>query len=120
MTVKTRSSIWNANVLTAGAANETSGTTDLSSAYPSLVTITITNGATGPTVGATVSVQVACDSGGTVWGEIFTFTAATTNNLVTRKAYEIPIGAQGLRLVAGGNTAQDVTINADVSVVNAV
>ena len=120
MTVKTRSSIWAANILTAGAGNETSSTVDLSGKYPSLVTITITNGATGPTIGASVSVQVACDTGGTVWGEIFTFTAATTNSLVTRKAYEIPIGAQALQLVAGGNTDQDVTINADICTVDAV
>ena len=57
--VKSRSAIWTAQVLTAGAGNTSASWIDLSTVYGAQVDIKLTNGATGPTVAAQVQVLVA-------------------------------------------------------------
>lgn len=121
---KSRTSIWSAQTLTAGAGNTSSSWIDLSSVYSALVDIVLTNGATGPTVAAQVQIQVAADYnagsptlitqlGGPLVG-------LTSNNGVAYFPIEIPAGAAALRLVAGSNTAQNVTVDADISKVTAI
>ena len=55
---KSRTSIWSAQILTAGAGNTSSSWIDLSSAYGAQLDIKLTNGATGPTVAAQVKIDV--------------------------------------------------------------
>src|SRR5438105_254189 len=59
---KTRTSIWSAQTLTAGAGNTTSSAVNINTSFECQVNIKLTNGATGPTVAAQVQVQVANDT----------------------------------------------------------
>src|ERR1044072_2116917 len=56
---KSRTSIWSAQSLTAGAGNTTSSWVGLSTTLGSVIDISLTNGATGPAVPAQVEGQVA-------------------------------------------------------------
>lgn len=80
---------------------------DNTSAYGGVVTCRITNGATGPTVGADFVVYV-----GSVTGETREFsrqTADASNNAVTDFAVEVPPGAMFVNVTITGNTGQSVT-----------
>lgn len=116
--VATGATSWTAMTLTASAADVTSDALDLRTGYGAIVQIKITNGATGPTVPAQCIVQTSADN-----STYFAFTAplvaGTTNSASYTWAVEIPIGVMYLKLVAGSNTAQDVTITADISNVTA-
>jgi hypothetical protein len=120
MSTKTRTAIWTAQSLTAGAGNTTSSAVDLADGYGAALNIKLTNGATGPTVAAQVQIEVSNDNsswfkhGGPLVG-------ATGNNAVSEwGGIEIPIGVKYLRLVAGSNTGQAVTVDADISEVTAI
>lgn len=121
---KSRTSIWSAQTLTAGAADTNSSWLDLSAVYGAQVDFVLTNGATGPTVAAQVQVQVAADYNGgsptlvTKYGG--PAVGLTSNNGVAYFSVEIPVGVAALRLVAGSNTAQNVTVDADISKVTAL
>lgn len=118
---KSRVSLWSSQTLTAGAGNTTSSLSDLTGSYGTQVDISITNGSTGPTVAAQCQIQVAADSGGTLvvnYGG--PLVASTSNSAVTSWSIELPIGVGSVQLVAGSNTAQNVTINADFSKVTAL
>lgn len=118
---KSRTSIWSAQTLTAGAGDTTSSAQNLTAVYESQVDIKITNGATGPTIPAQCQIQVAADSGGTLYVNFGgPLVSNTGNNVVTSWSIDIPIGVASLQLVAGSNTAQNVTINADISTVTAI
>lgn len=121
---KSRSSIWSAQTLTAGAGNTNSSWIDLSAVYGSLIDIKLTNGATGPTVPAQVQVQVAADYNAGSPTLITNFggpcVSTSVNSDVQYFSVEIPIGAEAVRLVAGSNTAQNVTVDADISTVTAL
>jgi hypothetical protein len=121
---KTRTSIWAAQTLTAGAANTNGSWIDLSAVFESQIDIKLTNGATGPTIAAQVQVQVADDYnagsptlvvnyGGALVGGV-------ANSEVDYFSVTIPIGVAAVRLVAGSNTAQNVTVDADISKVTAI
>ena len=121
---KSRTSIWSAQTLTASAADTNGAWIDLSAGYGALVDIKLTNGGTGPTVAAQVQVQVtanynagsptlATNFGGALIG-------STANSAVSQFSVEIPIGAAAVRLVAGSNTGQNVTVDADISQVTAI
>jgi hypothetical protein len=114
---KARTSLYAAQVLTAGAGDTTSAAQNISAAYGGLLDITLTNGATGPTVAAQVRVQVANDTSGTLWTDLTTFVAGTANNGVYFFSVELPIGAQAFRLISGSNITNNVTLNADFSLV---
>jgi hypothetical protein len=121
---KVRTAIWASQTLTASAGNTTSSWIDLSGGYGAQVNFRLTNGSTGPTIPAQVQVQVAnnwnagsptlaMNFGGPCVGDI--------NNLFTRDfSVEIPPGVEALRLVAGSNTGQNVTVDADVSNITAL
>lgn len=121
---KSRSSIWSAQTLTAGAGNTTSSWIDLSAVYASQVDIALTNGGTGPTVVAQVQVQVANDYNAGSPTLIASYGGAmlgsSTNSAVTYFSVDLPIGIEAVRLVAGSNTGQNVTVDADISKVTAL
>lgn len=77
----------------------------------------ITNGATGPTVAATVQVEVSPN--GTDWYSYGDpITGSTVANAVVSGVVQLP--AQGFRYVrisAGGNTVQNVTVDAHLVIV---
>lgn len=118
---KSRTSLASGVTLTAGAGNTTSSAVDLSAGYGAQVDIKLTNGATGPTVAAQVQIQVANDSGGTLYTNFGgPLVGSTTNSAVTQWSVQIPIGVASLQLVSGSNTAQNVTLDADISNVTAI
>jgi len=118
---KARTSIWAAQVLTAGAANITSAAVDLSTGYGAQVDIQLTNGATGPTVAAQVQVQVAADVAGTLFVNYGgPLVGGVANSGVSSWSVELPLGVTRVRLVAGSNTVQNVTVDADISNVTGI
>lgn len=118
---KSRTSLHASTTLTAGAGNTTSSSVDLSTGYGAVVDIQLTNGGTGPTIAAQVQVQVATDSGGTLWVNYGgALVGSTTLSVVSSWSVEIPIGAAAVRTVSGSNTGQAVTLSADVSQVTAI
>jgi hypothetical protein len=118
---KTRTVIWLAQNLISGAANLTSASINLSAAFEANLDIKLTNLSTGPTIPAQVQIQVANDAAGTLWtsyGGAFVGTSA--NSDVQYFSVTIPIGVAAIRLVAGSNTGQNVTADADISIVTAI
>ena len=121
---KARTSIWSGQTLTAGAGNTTSSVIDLSATFESQIDIKLTNGGTGPTVAAQVQVVVAnnynagsptllTNYGGALVG-------STTNSAVSYFSVTIPIGVAAVELIAGSNTGQNVTVDADISSVTGI
>lgn len=118
---KARTSIWSGQTLTAGAGNTSSSVINLTGTFESQINIKLTNGATGPTVPAQVQVVVGNDAtptlatnyGGALVG-------STTNSAVSYFSVTIPIGVESVQLVAGSNTGQNVTVDADISSVTAI
>jgi hypothetical protein len=112
--------IWSSQTLTASAGDTTSSAVVLDDGYGAAVSIKLTNGATGPTIAAQVQIQVSQDNsewydfGGPLVGD-------TANSaVVSWGGIEVPIGVEYLRLVAGSNTGQNVTVDADISEVTAL
>jgi hypothetical protein len=117
---KTRTSLWSAVTLAAGTPN-TSSSINLSAAFEAHLSLRITNGATGPTLPAQFQIQVANDSGGTLFvNHGGALVGTSTNSDVIDFSVEIPIGVAAVQVVASGNTAQSVTINGDISVVSGI
>lgn len=117
---KVATAIFNSQTLTAGAGDTTSSAVTLDDGYGAAMGIKLTNGAIGPTVSAEVQIQVSADNsewynfGGPLIG------SAGNNDVNSWGGIEIPIGVEYLRLVAGSNTGQNVTVDADISEVTAV
>lgn len=97
---------------------------DLRTAFGGLLTVKLTNGATGPTAQAVAYVMAAHDSGtlpatgaaGAVWKTIAVLGGGgTANSAVTELAYEVPPGAMHLQVEISGNTGQAVTAEAFLS-----
>ena len=114
---------------TSNAAGSTArGTADLRTAQGGLLTIKITNGATGPTVPATVNILIAHDAGATPtaaaagadWKTIWSFAASTGNNVITEQSITIDPGVMHLEVEVTGNTAQAVTCEAYLSEITSV
>ncbi len=118
---KVRTSIASAVTMTAGAGNVTSTAVDLSTGYGAQADIQLTNGATGPTVPAQVQVQVAADVSGTLFVNFGgPLVGTSTNSAVSSWSVELPIGVARVRLISGSNTAQAVTLDADLSQVTGI
>jgi len=118
---KTRTSINSATTMTAGAGDVNGTAQDLTGSYGAQLDIKLTNGATGPTVGAQVQVQVAADAGGTLWVNFGgALVGPTSNNGTASWSLDLPIGVAAVRLVSGSNTGQAVTLDADISKVTAI
>jgi hypothetical protein len=92
-----------------GAGSTTTGTAlDISTKYGLGVTAQVTNGATGPTVACTFSLEVSNDN--SVWRTYFSATAATGNSVVTNWALNLGPEWLYVRSKFTGNTAQAVTV----------
>jgi hypothetical protein len=95
------------------------GSKSMSTAMGGLLTGKITNGGTGPTVQATLTVHVAHDvsgsdpstaAAGTVWKMLAgPFGGGTTAGAVSEWAIEIPLAAAAVQAEFSGNTGQNVT-----------
>lgn len=117
---KTRTSLWSGQSLSAGGSNVNSSWIDLSAVDEAQVNFRLTNGATGPTVAAQVQIQVANDynAGSPTLPVNYggAFIGVTPNSGVS--SWSVPLMGEGIaavRLVAGGNTGQAVTVDADIS-----
>jgi hypothetical protein len=125
---KARTSIWAAQSIAAGTAAPPSGTNstwiDLSGTFESQIDLRMTNGGTGPTVALSVVVQVANDynAGAPTLPTFFggALVGGVTNSEIDYFSVTIPIGTAAVRLCAGGNTGQAVTVDADISRVTAI
>lgn len=116
---KAVTAIWSSQTLTAGAGDTTATAVTLDDGYGAALHVKLTNGATGPTVAAQVEIQVSADN--SEWYEMATLIGGTANSGVySWGGIEIPIGVEYLRLVAGSNTGQNVTVDADISEVTAL
>lgn len=114
-------------LIAAGTSNavgsSTRGTADLRTAQGGLLTVKVTNGATGPTVPATVNILVAHDAGatptagaaGSDWKTIWSFAASTGNNAITEQCITIDPAVMHVEVEVTGNTAQAVTCEAFLS-----
>ena len=110
------------------AGSTTRGTADLRTAQGGLLTVKVTNGATGPTVPATVNILVAHDAGatptaasaGSDWKTIWSFAASTGNNVVTEQSITIDPAVMHVEVEVTGNTAQAVTCEAFLSEITSV
>lgn len=115
-------------LIAAGTSNAVSpaatrGTADLRTAQGGLLTVKVTNGATGPTVPATVNILVAHNAGATPaagaagadWKTIWSFAASTGNSVVTEQSVTIDPAVMHVEVEVTGNTAQAVTCEAILS-----
>lgn len=111
---------------TSNAAGATTrGTLDTESAYGGLLTIKITNGATGPTVACTCNILVAHNaslpaaaSRGADWKTIYTLGGSLVANDITEFSMPIDIAVMALEVEFTGNTGQAVTVEAQFSEVS--
>lgn len=103
----------------ASATNTAGSTTtgswiDITACITAVVLAKITNGGTGPTVACTCSIDLSPDNGSTVYaGAGGSFTAGTTSSTTYTGAFDVT-GNMYFRTVFSGNTAQSVTVQADV------
>ena len=106
------------------AGSTTRGTADLRSAQGGLLTVKLTNGATGPTVAATCNIMIAHTIGetpaaasrGADWKTIWSFTGSTANNaIVESPPIELGPGVMHVCVEAAGNTGQAVVCEALLS-----
>lgn len=90
------------------AGNTASGVFDLHTALGGLLTVRITNGATGPTVAPTVTINVSNDN--SVFRKFASAQADTGNSTVTDFTFQIPSSVLYAQVSITGNTAQAVTV----------
>lgn len=110
------------------AGSTTRGTVDLRTASGGMLTIKLTNGATGPTVQATANVLIAHNAGATPtaasagadWKTIWAIGGGTANNLVTEQSMAVDAGVMHLEVEVTGNTGQAVTCEAYLSELTSV
>ncbi|MCB1948796.1 hypothetical protein [Nitrosomonas sp.] len=111
------------------AANGTTrGTIDLRSAdYGAHISMTITNGSTGPTDQCEGRVLVAYNDGATPaaagagadWKTIFVFSGGVDANAVTEMPFNVDAAIQHLEVEFTGNTGQAVTVEAVMTTLSA-
>lgn len=121
---KNRTALWSGQTLTAGAGDTNSPWIDLTGAYAAVVDMILTNGAAGPTVPAQIQVQIAADYNGGSPSQVTKLggpcMGTSTNNDIQHFVVELPAAAAAVRLVAGSNTGQNVTVDADLSRITAL
>lgn len=94
----------------AAAATTTGSAVDLTTALGGTLTAKITNGATGPTLPASLFIEVSEDNSN--WKLFRQYTALLGNSIVTEFAVEVPASVMYIRSRFSGNTAQGVTVEA--------
>lgn len=105
------------------AGATTRGTLDLRTAQGGLLTLKMTNGATGPTVQCQANILAAHNSGatpaaaaaGTDWKTLWSVGGGTTANVITEQSMEVGPGVMHLEVEFTGNTGQAVTVEAYMS-----
>ena len=118
---KATTAIWSSQTLTAGAGDTTSAVLNLTDGYGGTLNIKLTNGATGPTLPAQVLIQCSEDNFTEAYDVGDALVGLTGNSaVISWGMIVIPPGTQYLRLVAGSNTDQNVTVDADFSEVTGV
>ena len=112
-----------ARTIVASASNAAAGTKrgaiDLRGKMGGLLSVKVTNGATGPTAPCVVTVSHAVNDGSTPatgavgadWKRMYTFAGTTGNSEVSDWPIDIP-PVQHLQVEFSGNTAQAVTVEA--------
>lgn len=118
--VKTARTVFASATVTAGAPSR--GRQDLQTAMGGVLTMKITNGATGPTIACQANVliahnatQPAAASAGADWKTVAVFVAGVTNNGVYEFVYDVAPSVMGIEVEFTGNTAQNVTAEAFMS-----
>lgn len=116
-----------ATIIAAGTSNGVGATTrqviDLRSMYGGILTVNITNGATGPTIQSVANVLVAHNSGatpaagaaGTDWKTIASWGGGTANSSVSEWSMVIDPAICHLEIEVTGNTGQAVTCEAYIT-----
>lgn len=110
----------------ASASNSAGGTTtgswiDVTGAYSVSVEAKITNGGTGPTLAASVAIDLSPDNGTTVYAAAGgKKVAGTTNSATYTFLFSLPPDTMYLRAVFTDNTGQAVTVQADVTKITAI
>lgn len=104
-----------ARTFQSSATNTAGGTTtgatfDLRTSYGCLLTATITNGSSGPTVACDFVVQVSNDNFSSDTKEVFRATSDKSNSASTTFSFEIPATVMYARSVFTGNTLYNVTV----------
>jgi hypothetical protein len=102
-------------IIAAGSNNTSGGTTtgtvvDLTTKYGGLLTVKITNGATGPTVAASAYVYTSHDNSN--FKTMTVLQSNLGNNAVSEFAMDIPPAVMYLRVDVKDNTGQTVTCEA--------
>lgn len=115
---KTTNVLFNDQSLSAGGGDQTASQA-MTTGYGGLLSIKLTNGATGPTVPAQAQVNFSHDNSNW-YNEGGALVGLTDNNGVISWNLEIPIGVKNVQVVAGSNTGQAVTIRAEVTDVTAI
>lgn len=98
------------------------GTIDLSAVHGGIVTMKITNGATGPTVQCEGRVLIShadtlptAASAGADWKTVWRFGGGITANAVTEQSFQFGPEVRHLEVEFTGNTGQAVTVEAIAS-----
>lgn len=119
-------------LVAAATSNAAAGTTravlDLRTAQGGLLTMKITNGATGPTVPCEGIVLVAHTSGATPaaasagadWKTLWKFNGGVTANVITEQSMAVDPSVMHLEVEFTGNTGQAVTVEAYLSEITSV
>lgn len=105
------------------AGATTRGTVDLRTALGGLLTMKITNGATGPTLQCQCNILAAHNEGatptaasaGSDWKTLCSFGGGTASTVSTEQSFDVPQGVQHLEVEFTGNTGQAVTVEALLS-----
>lgn len=113
---KTTVSVWDGQTCTAGVLTESSYV-DLTGSYSATAFFSLTNGATGPTDAARISVQIGVDednSGSADAAYDFSgwYRVGTTANATNTWSVDIPAGAEYVKFYVFEHTGQDVTADA--------
>lgn len=115
MAITLTASVFHNNAtLTAGAGDTTASSVNVTDSDVSVVSIKITNGATGPTVAAQCQIETSPDNsnwykfGGPLQGGV------ANSGVYSWSGIRLPPGTSYARTVSGSNTGQNVTIRAEI------
>ncbi|GAC1332151.1 MAG: hypothetical protein NVSMB20_03260 [Bradyrhizobium sp.] len=99
-----------ASISLAAGGTQTSGTLDNSTGYGAIITARVTNGATGPTAGCVVTLNVSPD--GTTWYQWAQQTAGVAASGVYPLAFRVEPETLKAQIVFNGTSGQAVTVDA--------
>jgi len=114
---KTRTSIFNAVTLTAGAGNTNGAAIDMSAGNGGQLNLKLTNGGTGPTIAAQYQITCTNNTGGTIYvNDGGPLVGSVTASTAVSWSINIPKDVVQVLVTAGSNTGQNVTADGDISV----